>query len=140
MEHWNNIINTALLGTDKKQIVVAELSSILTEVYEQINTNDALDNEEKFLHIAAVAFNYRQCGITPHTDEKIVIKEAATEENHYCNSLALQVLKDILEEQSHSLLRWWLQHCDAKGQIVVPELIPALFRIAANHKKLRPLI
>jgi hypothetical protein len=33
-----------------------------------------------------------------------------------------------------------LQHCNAKEQIVTPELIPALFEIAVNQKSLRPLI
>jgi uncharacterized membrane protein YdcZ (DUF606 family) len=57
MEFWNNIINTALLGTDKKNINAAELSSALAEVCEQMSANEVLDKEEQFLQIAAVSFN-----------------------------------------------------------------------------------
>jgi len=140
MEFWNNIIDTALLGTDKKDLVAAELSSALTEVYKQIYTNEVLDKEEKFLQMAAVAFNFRQCGVAPLIKEEVVIKAAVQEEKPYCNPLAVQVLKDILEEQSHSLLKCWLQHCSAKEQTVIPELIPALLQVGVSQQYLRALV
>ncbi len=140
MEFWNHIINTALLGTDKTQISGDELSSDLVAAYEQISSTHALDKEEKFLQIVSVAFNYRQCGLTPFPAENIAVKKAEQEVKLYCNAQALQGLKDILEEQSYSLLKFWLQRSIARQRIVVPELIPALFEIAVNQKKLRPYI
>lgn len=140
MESWNNIINTALLGTDKKQLSNIELSADLNNVFEQINRNDSLDKEDKFLQVTAVAFNYRQSGLTALLQESITIKETEPETKTYCNTNALHVLKDILEQQNIPLLKFWLQHCDAQQQIVPPEIIPALFDIAVAQKRIQQLI
>lgn len=64
MEFWNNIINTALLGTDKKQLSNVELSADLSDAFEQVNLNNNLDKEDKLLQLTAVAFNYRQSGLS----------------------------------------------------------------------------
>jgi hypothetical protein len=90
MEFWNTIINTALLGTDKKELSTAEFFSELAEVCEQIHTNEVLDKEDKFLQIAAVVFNYRQCGVAPFEKEDLLIKEAVREDKSYCSAMALQ--------------------------------------------------
>lgn len=140
MEFWNNIINTALLGTDKKQLSSVELSADLHDAFEQINLNDNLDKEDKFLQVTAVAFNYRQSGLDAIKNEELSIKDAEAEVFYYCNKEALDVLNDILEIQSHSLLNLWLQHCEAKQQIVAPEIIPSLFDIAITQKRLQELI
>jgi len=140
MESWNNIINTVLLGTDKIQLSNVELSADLNEAFEQINQNDGLDKEDKFLQVAAVAFNYRQSGLSAFKKEELSIKEAQTETLSYCNKEALHVLNDILEIQSRSLLKFWLQHCESKQQIVPPEIIPALFDVAITQKRLQSLI
>lgn len=140
MEFWNNIINTALLGTDKRQVVSNELPAELAEVYEQFATNETLDKEEKFLQITSVAFNYRQCGTMPFIKKDLVFEKASLETKAYCNTIALQALTDILEEQSYSLLKFWLLYCYKLQQIVLPEIIPTLFAIAANKKHLSHLI
>lgn len=140
MEFWNNIINTALLGTDKRQVSSSELPAEIAEVYEQLTTNETLNKEEKFLQITSVAFNYRQCGATPFLKEALIFEKAPMETKAYCNANAWQVLTDILEEQSYSLLKFWLQHCYKQQQIVLPEIIPTLFGIAANKRNLSVLI
>lgn len=140
MEAWNTIINTALLGTDKKQVNITELPGDLQAVYEEINANESLDKEEKFLQVAAVAFNYRQSGVSAFVKDSVFVNEAALETKNYCNNNALQVLNEILELQSHSLLKFWLQHCEAKQQIVLPEYIPVLFDVAVTQQRIRSLI
>ena len=140
MEFWNNIINTALLGTDKKQLSNVELSADLNDAFEQINLNNSLDKEDKFLQVTAVAFNYRQTGLSAIKKDEVSIKEAQTETLPYCNKEALHVLNDILEIQSRSLLKLWLQHCKATQQIVPPEIIPSLFDIATSQKNIQSII
>ena len=48
MEFWNNIINTAMIGTDKKTIGTAELPAGLHDAASVIFANEAIDKEEKF--------------------------------------------------------------------------------------------
>lgn len=140
MEFWDNIINTSMIGTDKKQISTNELPADLTEVAEQINANFNLDKEEKFLQLAAVAFNYRQAGVLPILKTTISLTAAAVEEKKYCSAAAEQALKDIQSAESIPLLQLWLQECNAKQQIIQPELLPALLTLGVQEKKLQTLI
>ena len=140
MEFWNNIINTAMIGTDKKQISAAELPADLQEAAETIHTNEAIDKEEKFLQITAVAFNYRQAGVMSLHKETVTLPQCAPEEKTYCNTSAMQVLKDIQSEESIPLLKFWLQQCNAKDQLVQPEFIPSLLAEGVQQKKLQTLI
>jgi hypothetical protein len=138
MEPWNQIIHTALLGTDKRQPDAMQWDDGLKEAATLIQTGVA-DKEEQFLQMAAVLFNYRQCGMLPLQKEAVGFEKACNEEKKYCTVHAMQVLRDILEINSHSLLRSWLTHCAAKNMIVTPDIVPALFNTAMQHKKLQNL-
>jgi len=140
MAFWDHIINTALLGTDKRAISVNELPAAMEEAATQVQQNNSIDKEEQFLQIAAIAFNYRQCGIMPLQKEGVTITKADAEEKQYGSALAMQTLKDILETESNSLLQFWLQECMAKGKIVIPDLIPVLFNTAVQQKKLQNMV
>jgi len=129
-----------MIGTDKKNISANELPADLSEVAEQINANVNLDKEEKFLQVAAVAFNYRQAGVLPLLKATISLPVAAAEEKKYCSAAAVQALKDIQSEESTPLLQLWLQECNAKQQIIQPELLPALLALGVQEKKLQTLI
>lgn len=140
MECWNNIINTSMIGTDKKSISAAELPADLAAAATLILENVGTDKEEKFLQIAALTFNYRQCGVQPLQQQEIKLAAAEPEEKSYCSTAAMQVLKDIISEGSMPLLKYWLQHCNDAGRIVHPELVATLLATGEQEKKLQPLI
>ncbi|WP_207514671.1 DUF5691 domain-containing protein [Longitalea luteola] len=139
MQTWDQIINTALLGTDKRTLAVselpAELAAAATHLQQTVN-----DKEEQFLQTAALVFNYRQCGVMPLKKEGVTITKADAEEKRYCSALALQTLKDIFDSESISLLQFWLQLCEAKGQIVTPAFVPELLNVGIPQKKLQNLV
>ena len=87
MQTWDQIINTALLGTDKRTLAANELPAELAELAALIQ-NSTTDKEEQFLQIAALAFNYRQCGVLPLQKEGVTVSKAAMEEKSYCYPLA----------------------------------------------------
>lgn len=140
MEFWNNIVQTAMLGTDKKQPGSDHLSGELMSAVNNINSNETIDTEEKFLQVASVAFNYRQSGVTPLHQPAVILSIAPPEEKQYCNATAVHALKDILYEESIGLLKIWLQQCIQKQQIITPELLPVLFDKSIQHKQLRSLV
>lgn len=139
MQFWDSIINTAMIGTDKKQVGVAELPADLSEPATAIHNNEGADKEQKFLQLAAVAFNFRQSGVTP-LQKEVNISPAPAEEKEYCNAVAIQTLKDILNEESIPLLKFWLQHCDRKQQLAPPETLPVLLDTGTQYKNLQVLI
>ncbi|MEO6548772.1 MAG: DUF5691 domain-containing protein [Ferruginibacter sp.] len=140
MEYWNNIINTAMIGTDKKMISENELPSALTEAVSLIQLNNWIDKEEKFLQIAALALNYRQAGVQPLHKETVSLQQSLAEEKPYCSKSALRALKDIQSEDSIPLLKFWLQQAEAKGQLVHPEMIPSLLSAGVQTKSLQILV
>ncbi|HYE55961.1 MAG TPA: DUF5691 domain-containing protein [Chitinophagaceae bacterium] len=135
---WHDVINTALLGTDKKPTDTSNWTGQLAEAATLIRESSP-DKEEQFLQIAAVAFNYRQCGVLPINKEAIPEAKAVAEEKKYCSVFAMQVLKDILDADSTPLLEYWLQQCANTGTIARPDLLPEILTAARQLKKLRPL-
>jgi hypothetical protein len=140
MNFWNNIINTALIGTDKKSIGENEMPEILGEQIGLINKNTKLDKEDKFLQTASLALNFKQAGIKATPLPTPSINLAPPEDKTYCNYLALQTLKDVLIEENIPLLKYWLQQCADKKQIIHPELIPSILKIGVEEKKLQAYI
>lgn len=136
MQFWDNIIHTAMMGTDKKQISTQDIPAGLEEVALLINDNPTKDKEEKFLQLAALTLNYRQCGVLPAKKE-LPVTPAPAEEKAYCNDYALQALNDIITEESIPLLKIWLQYCYEKQLIVPAEIVPKLLSLGVENKKLQ---
>jgi hypothetical protein len=136
---WNNIINTALLGTGKKQLSAADLPPDLAPIAQMIMGDKSLDAETQFLHIAAVAFNYRQSGVNAVNNAGVPLQPAPPEEQPYCNTAAIYALQDALDMDLLPLVTYWLEACHHKGQIVVPEYIPVLLDTALTQKRIRHL-
>lgn len=63
MRTWGNIIQTALLGTHKKEVAACDMPVEIQEAVNIISGNGSLDPEEKFLQVAALSFNFRQSGM-----------------------------------------------------------------------------
>lgn len=139
MVFWTNIINTAMIGTDKKQVGATELLPGLEAITNLIQADDTIDKTEQFMRIATVAFNFRKCGALPLYKEGVTINTALPEEKMYCSDNAFLVLKKILDSESIPLLLFWLQHCQANNTIVLPEIIPTIFDIANKQKTLQTL-
>lgn len=141
MNFWNNVVQTAMLGTDKKDIAQQDdLPEELLAAVKIINDNAVIDAEEKFIQTAALGFNYRQSGTCPNPQPDATLSLAPDEEKLYCNAEAVQALKDILFEDSVGLLKIWLQLCVQKNQIVTPALIPALMDKSVQQKHLKTLV
>lgn len=139
MESWNNVINAALLGTEKKPLRKEEVDEAFAQSIEAMEQRTA-DNEERFLQTAALVYNYRQCGFLPVKKEAFSLPLSEAEEKQYASALAHAVLKDVADSGSASLLEFWLEQCSHKGQIVLPDLLATLFDLGIIAKRLQPLL
>lgn len=139
MESWNNVINAALLGTEKKALRKEEVEAPFVQSFETIEQK-ASDKEDVFLQTAALLYNYRQCGYVPVKKEAASLPVAEAEEKEYASPLAHAVLKDVVDSGSLSLLQFWLEQCRRKPQIVQPGFLPLLFAAGVKTKSLQPLI
>lgn len=140
MQFWNHIIQVASLGTGKQQADIAEADEALHTALQRVVANEQLDAEESFLQMAALAFNYRQSGVSLQPNEQVSIQTASAEEKKYCSSAQLQLLKEIIDAESNALLELWLKACTDNNLIVTPGFIPRLFTIATANKPLQSTI
>ncbi|KAA2241688.1 hypothetical protein F0L74_17590 [Chitinophaga agrisoli] len=140
MQLWTDIVSNALLGTDKQAPVTAGWPEDFTTALTHINGNTAIDKEEKFLQLAALAFNYRQSGSLPLHKEDAGIPTASEEIRPGCSMAAIQAFNDVVAEDNEGLLQLWLECCAASQQIAHPYMLPALLDKAISQKALRPLV
>lgn len=125
-----NIIKTALLGTDKVQYdPIPELNSIGNQIVEK-----QVDKEDAFLKNAAVNFLYNECGRIPniHTGIQVSCPEEDKEElNAYTGfqiKSALQLKDDVLF--------YYLVYCtNQAGKIFGSDLVPDALNKALSQKK-----
>jgi Family of unknown function (DUF5691) len=133
MELRNNIINTALLGTEKKQLSAAELPASLQPPIEQI-LQEPTDNETKFLKGATLVLNFCRAGVLP-LKLQLQSDEAPRETLTYCSKDAIRVLREILSNKYHTLTWYWCKLCSEKNLIVQPHLLPELFEWGVATRK-----
>jgi len=139
MQFWDEIINTAMLGTGKKMPGKNDLPGDIAVLAAHIE-QQPIDKEEQFLQMASLAFNVRQSGVSPLVNTNASINIAATEEKPYCNEMAMRTLGDVLEGESISLLQLWLNLCNKAQQIIAPSVVPVMLQLAAQHKKMHTAI
>ena len=137
MQFWNEILHSALLGSDKKPLDLAALPPDIGGLAEPLKTDNP-DKEEYFLRLAATAFNYRQSGAEALPKEGLALSVAPPEEKPYCSATAISILEDLLAENSPSLIAFWLRRCREKGLLARPDILPALLRSGAADRSLRP--
>lgn len=139
MESWNEVIHTALLGTDKRSLDKGSLTETFSESLRLID-QVTQTKEEVFLQTATLLYNYRQCGFQPLAGAGVEIPAAGAEEKSYASTPAHGTLFDVLETGSASLLQFWLQQCAGAGRIVQPEVVPLLLDTGMKHKDIKPLV
>jgi hypothetical protein len=136
METWQHVINTAMLGTEKRSLPKEQPEHGLSAAFDAIH---APGREEEFLQQSAVVFNYRQSGHVPLQIKNISFTEAEAETKPYASQQAHQLLGDIVETESAPLLQYWLELCNQSSHIIQPGWIPALLNTSSRQKHLKTL-
>ena len=137
MKAWETIVNNAMLGTTKLPLRAADLPAAITEHVEVSNTPDA---EEDFLRFGSLVYQYRQSGCVPLNLRSAVLSAAKAEIKPYGHASSTAVLRTILSEENHALLKLWLTQCEHAHKCAEPECVPALLDISVAKKELRSLI
>lgn len=140
MQSWEEVIHTAMIGTDKKILSLNNLPAELAAVQSALSDIAGSDKEALYLQQASLLLNYKQCGLTIPQKEEVDAGIALPEEKPYCSTTAAQVLKDVLNAESMVLLNYWLRRCSEKGELFPPVFIPVLFSKATQDKQLQELV
>lgn len=137
MKAWDEIINKALLGSEKAPLTAADLPLEITNAYD---VQESPDKEDTFLKISAMANQYRQGGARPFKVTDTLLPIAHPESKEYCSKQANEMLKVVLDEDIAGLLLFWLRLCSSSNQLAHPEIIPSLLNAAQRKKEIRTII
>lgn len=133
MELKKLLINTALLGIEKKSITDSEVPHQLNEIALRL-AESFPEKESQFLTLGAVSLNMLKAGFQPPHIK--LVKNSAEEENlPYCSTDAANTLSTLLGNNYQSLIWLWVSFAANNGVIAPPQLLPTLFKWGVTHKK-----
>ncbi|MFB6454047.1 DUF5691 domain-containing protein [Chitinophaga sp. Hz27] len=136
MESWQQLLNTALLGTNRQALPTIKATGALEEALQTIS-NAGLDREDLLLHSGALLMNYRQAGCKTLHIEDAITHVCPEEEKRYCSQDAVSSLLEAIALGSNALTKYWLECCSKAGYILPPALLPMLMDKAVASKQLR---
>jgi hypothetical protein len=116
-----NLVVTALLGTDKGMPDIAELDDDLAAL---VGGLDIAEREKFVLGAAAATSLYHRAGSLPEKDTEPLPEPAPTDDLPVCNARATQALHKVLSKEFNEFLLEWLQLAAGAGQRVPDELLP----------------
>jgi hypothetical protein len=137
MKSWEDIVNKALLGSEKTSLQVTDIPELITQEFDLAASGN---NEDDFLRFTSLVYQFRQSGTSPLDFNAIAAAEAAAETKQYCPAQATDMLKIILEEDLPQLLQLWLDVCASRGEVVSPEMIPVLLDVTQQTRELSKTI
>jgi hypothetical protein len=137
---WNELLATALLGTEQRQ---RALLSGEAEGLEFLASIEASDPEQWLLLASAYACTYRRAGqIPPEIARTQTVPAASAESKQRCSMQVANRLVDLLQqaEIKELFLVESLTILTGKGRLVPPALLPDLFEWAKRNKQRRALL
>ena len=136
MTAWEDVVQSALLGTERRPCTVPEADGALGLLLLKISGT----GEQALLSAAAVLAQYRRAGNGAERFSANVPSPCLEEELPYCSQNAARLLTSILQLNKPWLLREWLVLAGRTRRICPPVILPQLLTTAAQDKSMRPLL
>jgi hypothetical protein len=132
MELWDNLLSSALLGTERSQ------PQLTADAPNLLRTIAADSPEHRLLTAAAVSAAYRRAGYIPPTAATPLDAPAPEETQPPCRPRSAYFLHVMLEEPHKDpelMLPEWLEIVGGKGKRVPHPYLPGLFDLSSQDKK-----
>ena len=137
MQAWDDILATAVVGTEQRELKLAASEDELGCLLAQISNTD---REGSLLSAASVVALYRSAGVAPPTDTQ-PLPEACDKDEKSRGSLASgQHLALMLEGEFREVLPEWLAAMNRARKRVPEEHLPALLDHGRMEPSLRGMI
>lgn len=137
MQAWDDILATAVVGTDQREFKLAVREDDLGRLLAQV---DDKDREGFLLTAASVAALYRSAGAAPPADTQPADEVCAPDEMSRASVRSGQHLWTMLNGEFSELLPEWLTAMKKAGKRVPEEHLPALLDHGHMESSLRSLI
>lgn len=134
MQTWDDILATAVVGTEQREPKIAAREDDLGRLLAQISDTD---REVQLLSAASVVGLYRSAGIVPPSDTQ-PLPEASDQEDSVRGSRASgQHLALMLDGEFREVLPEWLTAMSSARKRVPEEHLPALLDLGRDEVSLR---
>ncbi|MEB3215259.1 MAG: DUF5691 domain-containing protein [Nostocales cyanobacterium 94392] len=134
MNIWQNLVKTAVLGTQRQELKIITQNNKLGEVLSSLDTND---KEGSLLAAAGTISLYQQAGKITAIDNKTTLKTCELDDLPYCNLLSEQHLQMMLSGEYSAFLPEWLKMTAKVEKIVSPKYLPELLGLGKRQHDLR---
>jgi hypothetical protein len=137
MQTWDDILATAVVGTEQRELNLAARDDELGQLLAQISNTD---REGSLLSTAAVVALYRSAGVAPLSDSQPAPEACLPDEAKRASAASGQHLALMLDGQFREMLPEWLAAMN-KARLRVPEeQLPALLDHGLSEPSLRKMI
>lgn len=136
-ELWDNLVTTALLGTERRPLTTAQSSEALGDALAQF---DPSDQESTLLGVSALLALYQQAGMVPTTAERPTMSPSAPDERPVCSARSAQHLGMMLDGKYDNVLAEWLEAMAKAGQRVPETMLPSLLDTCRANEDIHQLL
>ncbi|HEX5888012.1 MAG TPA: DUF5691 domain-containing protein [Pyrinomonadaceae bacterium] len=137
MQTWDDILATAVVGTDQREFKLAVREDELGRLLAQVSDTD---REGFLLTAASVVSLYRSAGVAPPADTQPADEACTRDEMSRAGVSSGQHLWSMLNGAFSELLPEWLTAMKKAGKRVPEEHLPPLLLYAVNEFSLHSLI
>ncbi|MDQ5824427.1 MAG: DUF5691 domain-containing protein [Chloroflexota bacterium] len=132
---WAEIVNTALLGTERRPFAVPPSRDALTGLLlSSLNG----DKEAALLSMASTVAIYNRVGQLPVRDNSPLPPACEPEERPYVSAVSTQHFAAMMTSAYHGkVLAEWLREVARIGRVIPPENLVALMDLGANCAEIR---
>ncbi|MBW4622486.1 MAG: hypothetical protein KME17_24410 [Cyanosarcina radialis HA8281-LM2] len=134
-ELWQNLLGTALVGTERQPFTVPAMASPLDRLGQGLT-----DRADAFLSLAAAVNLYQQAGHLPNRTAEPLPVACESDTLPCCSARAAQDLDLMLRGEHTSILPEWLTVAARVGVRVPERSLPALLGVGVTQSRLRSLI
>ncbi|MEM9923758.1 MAG: DUF5691 domain-containing protein [Cyanobacteria bacterium P01_D01_bin.50] len=134
MNIWQDLVKTAVVGTQRKDLKILEQDNQLGEVLSCLGSND---KEGSLLRAAVVISLYQKAGKLTTIDNQTNLETCKLDDLPYCNQKSEKHLEIILNGEYSEILPEWLRITAEVGKVVSPRYLPDLLALGKRQHNLR---
>ncbi|MEA5596183.1 DUF5691 domain-containing protein [Rivularia sp. UHCC 0363] len=133
MNIWQDLVKTAVVGTQRQDLKITPLDNQLGKVLNGVDIND---KEGSLLSAAGTISLYQQAGKLTAINNKITLKTCELDDLPYCKQ-SEQHLKMMLSGEYSAILPEWLKLTASAKKVVSPKYLPELLTLGKRQQNLR---
>ncbi len=130
MNIWQDLVKTAVVGTQRQQLKNFSQENQLGEVLSRLDSND---KEGSLLSAAGAIYLYQKSGKLAAIDRKKTVETCDLDDLPYCSQVSEQHLGMMLSGEYAAFLPEWLKLLAEAKKVVSPKYLPELLKLGTRQ-------